>query len=1081
MQTFYPVFESGQVLTNAHLNQMFQWLNEQQLASRHRLLGIGIVCGLEVARKSSQVLISSGVALSSAGHLLLQQEDRAYTRYREYELPVSQALEDDQGVDSVDVPALLPLDDIELWELFETGAKATSGETPLQNLSVSFLQDKVVMLLLEAQQLSLKNCDVKSCADKGALMQFTLRRLLIREADAIRLWQAETAQHAGLYPRDLNWQALEKLLKPVAVDRLICSANALDSLEQVQAETKRIVGNGWLGLRNQLQASFDVYAHLLRDYFPLEEFPDDPWGDASELSADSHSIEDLIVNIHHYDLLVDAVASYNEFLDCAKEYEALCCPYEKRFEYHVLLGKAQPLTTVRQSANPTAGAINFNLGAQAGYPYLRHCFIPNPQFEAQHHCARKLANLYYRCWLIFKRYQTGDLLKRDLRITPSWVNAELSKKAIPYYLALNEGDDLHRNWHPDATVKGALNQVHGYHLGVNEAHPLSRVPMAHDFYRIEGLVGKPLGRAIAELRLHKSQLGLSFAIEPVLLPVQSLTDLDKFGVLAQLTRDRSLQRLFACKLSDLDMIFMIVIALLFQLLLAILYLLARLRVLLSGNATDTPATSGNLFRFAVSPKAMQDVMMTLSGTDFDQMSNVRMRLDQFGQSGQDSGFILKQVKSGDLGAKDVLGVLDDPDDPNGQMAQIYLRSREVGSGDLFERVKTVVGSDRSADELEQVYQTSRMMQQGETLMAQLAVNGIAQFDFDSFENGLAELNDANLKLMRVQSRLEQQAQPEALAMQSQMEMLGNVAGSSLLSNLGDELNKRLTGIFSEFLFEGFVARHPGTEHLCGVPKGGTLVLAYAHRSMLEKYVPPVDEKPTAAVAGLAGVNSKLESGIKISAGDLSGRAASLIQNMAIKDSSVELEFSRMISERRLKPDTFSLQDFSPAMMAKADSTKDIQASRSRASEALARLEIGSAASVEDPLNDLIIVMDFCLPTFCCDSDCSDLETADAIEPDSTPEKPVTYSLSGKIVEVEAAKRLPRASEKTLSDATLEVLDRDNKKVKVKMTRGSFTFKVKSGQTKFTASAKGYKTKSGTVQVTRSLSDIKIALEPDGKG
>ena len=44
----YPVFEANQVLTNAHLNDLFEYLDEQTRLTRANLIGIGIVCGLEM-------------------------------------------------------------------------------------------------------------------------------------------------------------------------------------------------------------------------------------------------------------------------------------------------------------------------------------------------------------------------------------------------------------------------------------------------------------------------------------------------------------------------------------------------------------------------------------------------------------------------------------------------------------------------------------------------------------------------------------------------------------------------------------------------------------------------------------------------------------------------------------------------------------------------------------------------------------------------------------------------------------------------------------------------------------------------
>ncbi len=47
-QDTYPIFEVNQVLTNSHLNEVFGYLDEQERLTRANLIGIGIVCGLEI-------------------------------------------------------------------------------------------------------------------------------------------------------------------------------------------------------------------------------------------------------------------------------------------------------------------------------------------------------------------------------------------------------------------------------------------------------------------------------------------------------------------------------------------------------------------------------------------------------------------------------------------------------------------------------------------------------------------------------------------------------------------------------------------------------------------------------------------------------------------------------------------------------------------------------------------------------------------------------------------------------------------------------------------------------------------------
>ena len=64
MQTSYPVFESGQVLTSKHLNDLVEFLEQPDRLTRNKLIGIGIVCGLEVGYEPAQsrVVIGAGGA-----------------------------------------------------------------------------------------------------------------------------------------------------------------------------------------------------------------------------------------------------------------------------------------------------------------------------------------------------------------------------------------------------------------------------------------------------------------------------------------------------------------------------------------------------------------------------------------------------------------------------------------------------------------------------------------------------------------------------------------------------------------------------------------------------------------------------------------------------------------------------------------------------------------------------------------------------------------------------------------------------------------------------------------------------------
>ena len=89
IQTFYPVFENGQVLTPEHLNDIVDYLEPQDRLTRTRLTGIGFVCGSEpdwnAAAKT--LTLSCCVAVTSEGYLIAEDEV-VLDRFRPYTVPI---------------------------------------------------------------------------------------------------------------------------------------------------------------------------------------------------------------------------------------------------------------------------------------------------------------------------------------------------------------------------------------------------------------------------------------------------------------------------------------------------------------------------------------------------------------------------------------------------------------------------------------------------------------------------------------------------------------------------------------------------------------------------------------------------------------------------------------------------------------------------------------------------------------------------------------------------------------------------------------------------------------------------------
>ena len=190
----YPVFESNQVLTNAHLNQLLEYLDEQTRLSRTNLIGVGIVCGLEVSwnEVSTTIRISKGCGVTTEGYLVhigvvsdetgnctpVSITDFSADRFKKYEVPGK------PGYAKFHVGCDRSKAQYDLWQLIPSGDAEYDTATPLDE---DFLKDKVALLHVEVNSEQLKNCSPNSCDDKGSETAFTIRPLLISKENAKKL------------------------------------------------------------------------------------------------------------------------------------------------------------------------------------------------------------------------------------------------------------------------------------------------------------------------------------------------------------------------------------------------------------------------------------------------------------------------------------------------------------------------------------------------------------------------------------------------------------------------------------------------------------------------------------------------------------------------------------------------------------------------------------------------------------------------------------------------------------------------------------------------------------------------------
>ena len=175
----YPVFEKNQVLTESQLNQMVKYLDQQNRLTRVSLIGLGIVCGLDVLCESvNTITITKGVGVTSEG-FLIQIGECVNTRFREYIKPGSVSYPPFEDPITHD-------QDIDLMELLTEEAEVDPEET-VNDLTQADWDGKIVLLYLECFDKDLKSCIGKSCDELGIDRIFTLRKLLISKEDLAKV------------------------------------------------------------------------------------------------------------------------------------------------------------------------------------------------------------------------------------------------------------------------------------------------------------------------------------------------------------------------------------------------------------------------------------------------------------------------------------------------------------------------------------------------------------------------------------------------------------------------------------------------------------------------------------------------------------------------------------------------------------------------------------------------------------------------------------------------------------------------------------------------------------------------------
>lgn len=491
----YPIFEADQVLTSKHLNDSFEYLEEQQRLSRVKLIGMGISCGLDIhlADSGASVLVSSGVAVTSNGYLIpYQGESSNGSTSFPYFTPYSDPNEDSypfflKGVDPI--------------PLFQLRERRIQGAEPLGDLPDGPITNYGVLLYLECFDKKLKNCIENDCDEKGTERIFTLRILLVHKRDLRDIICREKALNspkteaeidaivnARFRLKSLNLPRIKLDPSIISAENLIFRYNQL--IDKSYPLVYQALANSYLYFQpilEPLYTGLNSFAQLITTQLPL--------------ILEKRKGQELCHIQSFYDLLFDLTSAYNEFADAAFGLWTACCPSMEPFPKHIRLGHL----TDTSSCEPS--------------PY-RTRFLHAPNQNGQRELSAKVQSLHLKMYYMIEQFDPSGELP-EIRITPSRdIDNVLSRKAIPAYYKPDNKRALLQNWNPELKRRCRQKENLSYHADqyatrtdlLHIRKPLDHQLHAYNFFRIEGHYCQNYRTALAQILNIRKVKNLAFDV-----------------------------------------------------------------------------------------------------------------------------------------------------------------------------------------------------------------------------------------------------------------------------------------------------------------------------------------------------------------------------------------------------------------------------------------------------------------------------------------------------------------------------------------------------------------------------------------
>lgn len=544
-----PRFNAGQVLRHSDLNDLADYLDEQDRLTRMLLVGIGIVEGLmpRVGPDGNSLIIGSGIGISSDGYLIYVEEEWDLKYYYESNITPEQVM-------GVAPNPNAPSSDGVLHLLQEGERPDDVDPEDIEPLS-ELPNDKDYVLVLYLHRIDDDDSRCFNEVESGAAgVKYELKALLI-----------DKAMYTLCTDTDV--------LSPSEVDS---GSVAFDDFQQPYIRRFGYVsttGNGGeidLGRIDSFDDFFQNYVEILQPSFSiietayinaydtykdlLDQSPTNPF---NSLAVNLENLLDIFIDEqensagpiglqYFYDYLRDLISAHNEFIDSAVDLSqgGQILPEKKAHPRHVVLGVV-PKSSLNLSLNTDICRTRFrssafheenngkNRKAQFLLNRMKELVKINPETDSTSGdssiaaSSNLVGSLSTANILSASGTQdSGDIIclpvteevtTEGLLITPSKALSEpLSERAVPVYI----GASIKSKWNFFLLETGRTNTILGYHFrggGPPYDEPLHYEMEPYSFFRVEGLVGMEVTEAYTQLDEKRKKLDLPFDFQFVKL------------------------------------------------------------------------------------------------------------------------------------------------------------------------------------------------------------------------------------------------------------------------------------------------------------------------------------------------------------------------------------------------------------------------------------------------------------------------------------------------------------------------------------------------------------------------------------